>query len=69
MGQIKATVFNSWINIFILAAPVGSEFNAFLQGVALTILVALSYVGVSPVAVFVVNFIAIMYGIATWYHV
>lgn len=25
-GQLKATVFNSWINIFILAAPVGSEY-------------------------------------------
>lgn len=24
-GQLKATVFNSWINILILAAPVGSE--------------------------------------------
>lgn len=24
MGQLKATVFNSWINILILAAPAGS---------------------------------------------
>ena len=26
-GQLKATVFNSWINILILAAPVGSEWS------------------------------------------
>lgn len=25
-GQLKATIFNSWMNIFILAAPVGSEY-------------------------------------------
>ncbi|KAL4958017.1 Sodium/calcium exchanger protein-domain-containing protein [Aspergillus filifer] len=50
MGQIKATVFNSWINILLLAAPVG---------------IALNYVdGIDPVAIFVVNFIAIMY---VWY--
>lgn len=45
VGQLKATVFNSWINVFLLAAPVG---------------IALYYVDVSPVAVFVVNFIAII---------
>lgn len=29
-GQLKATIFNSWMNILILAAPVGSEFpNCF----------------------------------------
>lgn len=28
MGQLKATVFNSWMNILILAAPVGSEWPA-----------------------------------------
>ncbi|KAL4964656.1 hydrogen/calcium exchanger domain-containing protein [Aspergillus stella-maris] len=46
MGQIKATVFNSWINILLLAAPVG---------------IALNYIdGIDPVAIFVVNFIAII---------
>ncbi|KAL4896216.1 sodium/calcium transporter [Aspergillus ambiguus] len=44
-NQIKATIFNSWINVLILAAPVG---------------IALNYVDVNPVAVFVVNFIAII---------
>lgn len=44
-NQIQATIFNSWINILILAAPVG---------------VALNYAGVSKVVVFVVNFIAII---------
>ncbi|THC99366.1 hypothetical protein EYZ11_001178 [Aspergillus tanneri] len=45
VGQLKATVFNSWVNVLILAAPVG---------------IALNYVDVDPVAVFVVNFIAII---------
>ncbi|RAK96574.1 calcium/proton exchanger [Aspergillus ibericus CBS 121593] len=45
MGQLKATIFNSWINVLLFAAPVG---------------IALNYVNVSPVAVFVVNFIAII---------
>ncbi|OGM46313.1 sodium/calcium transporter [Aspergillus bombycis] len=45
MGQLKATLFNSWVNILLLAAPAG---------------IALNYVDVDPVAVFVVNFIAIM---------
>ncbi|KAF7595109.1 hypothetical protein BBP40_007313 [Aspergillus hancockii] len=45
MGQIKATIFNSWINVLLFAAPVG---------------IALNYVDVDPVAVFVVNFIAII---------
>jgi Ca2+:H+ antiporter len=45
-SQIMATVFNSWINILILAAPVG---------------IALSYVGgVNEWAVFAVNFVAII---------
>lgn len=26
-GQLKATILNSWINILILAAPVGSEYS------------------------------------------
>jgi len=44
-GQLKATLFNSYINVLIVAAPIG---------------IALHYAGVSPVAVFVVNFIAII---------
>ncbi|KAI9373574.1 Sodium/calcium exchanger protein-domain-containing protein [Aspergillus egyptiacus] len=45
MGQFRATVLNSWINVLLLAAPAG---------------IALNYVDVDPVAVFVVNFIAII---------
>ncbi|KAE8144692.1 sodium/calcium transporter [Aspergillus avenaceus] len=45
MGQLKATLFNSWINVLLFAAPVG---------------IALKYVDVDPVAVFVVNFVAII---------
>ncbi|KAF7717737.1 Uncharacterized protein PECH_007686 [Penicillium ucsense] len=44
-SQIRATILNSWINVLILAAPVG---------------IALFAVGVNPIAVFVVNFIAII---------
>lgn len=25
VGQLKATLFNSWINVLLIAAPVGSE--------------------------------------------
>lgn len=45
MGQLKATLFNSWVNVLLIAAPVG---------------IALNYVDVDPVAVFVVNFVAII---------
>jgi Ca2+:H+ antiporter len=45
MSQIRATIFNSWINILLLAAPIG---------------IAVKYAHVNPVAVFVVNFIAII---------
>jgi Ca2+:H+ antiporter len=45
VGQLKATLFNSWMNLLLIAAPVG---------------IALNYVDVDPVAVFVVNFIAII---------
>ncbi|KAI9037327.1 hydrogen/calcium exchanger domain-containing protein [Aspergillus affinis] len=45
VGQFKATVLNSWINVLLLAAPAG---------------IVLNYVNVDPVAVFVVNFIAII---------
>jgi Ca2+:H+ antiporter len=44
-NQLKATIFNSWINVLILAAPVG---------------IALHFVDSNPVAIFVVNFIAII---------
>lgn len=44
-NQLKASIFNSWINLLLLAAPVG---------------IALHFVEVSPAAVFVVNFIAII---------
>ena len=46
MSQLRATVFNSYINILLIMAPIG---------------IALNFVkGISPVAVFVVNFIAII---------
>lgn len=44
-SQIRATVFNSWINILILAAPAG---------------IALHVVKANSIAIFVVNFIAII---------
>jgi Ca2+:H+ antiporter len=44
-SQIRATVFNSWINILLIASPVG---------------IALHFAKVNPVAVFTVNFIAII---------
>jgi Ca2+:H+ antiporter len=44
-SQLKATIFNSWINVLLLAAPLG---------------IALHFVNISPVAVFVINFIAII---------
>lgn len=45
MSQVKATILNSWINVLLIASPVG---------------IALYYSKVSPVVVFVVNFIAII---------
>lgn len=44
-GQVKATLFNSWINVLLLAVPVG---------------IALNYAKIDPVGIFVVNFIAII---------
>ena len=44
-NQFQATVLNSWINVLLLAAPVG---------------IALNYAGVDKIIVFVVNFIAII---------
>lgn len=45
MGQFRATVLNSWINILLIMSPVG---------------IAVYYAHVNPIAVFVVNFIAII---------
>lgn len=45
MNQLHATLFNSWVNVLLVASPVG---------------IALYYANVDPVAVFVVNFIAII---------
>lgn len=44
-SQLKATILNSWINVLLIAAPVG---------------IALYAVDANPIAVFVVNFIAII---------
>lgn len=44
-NQLKNTIFNSWINVLLICAPVG---------------IALNYSGVNKIAVFVVNFIAII---------
>ncbi|KAH0536029.1 hypothetical protein FGG08_007078 [Glutinoglossum americanum] len=44
-GQIRATLFSSWINVLFIFAPAG---------------IAVNFLGVSPVIVFVVNFIAII---------
>lgn len=44
-NQLNATLFNSWVNILLLAAPVG---------------IALNYAGIDGKVVFVVNFIAII---------
>ena len=44
-SQLHATLFNSWINVLLIASPVG---------------IAVYYAHVNPVAVFVINFIAII---------
>ncbi|KAA6409369.1 MAG: sodium calcium transporter [Lasallia pustulata] len=44
-NQLKRTLFNSWINVLLIMAPVG---------------IAVNYAHVQPVAVFVINFIAII---------
>ena len=45
MSQLRATILNSYINVLLIAVPVG---------------IAMNYAKVSPVVVFVVNFIAIV---------
>jgi Ca2+:H+ antiporter len=44
-NQLQRTIFNSWVNILLLAAPVG---------------IAINYAGIDGKIVFVVNFIAII---------
>ena len=44
-GQLKATLFNSWINVLLIMAPVG---------------IIVNYLHIQPVAIFVINFIAII---------
>ena len=44
-SQIRYTIFNSWINVIIIAAPVG---------------IALSFTSVNPIVIFIVNFLAII---------
>ncbi|ERF74258.1 hypothetical protein EPUS_01945 [Endocarpon pusillum Z07020] len=44
-NQIRATLFNSWINVLLIAVPVG---------------IIVNYVHITPVAIFVINFIAII---------
>ena len=45
VGQLKATLLNSWINVLLIMVPVG---------------IAVNYTGINRVAVFVINFIAII---------
>ena len=45
MGQIRATLFNSWINVLLVMIPVG---------------IAVHYAKLDPIAIFSINFIAII---------
>ncbi|KAL2006316.1 hypothetical protein VTN00DRAFT_9970 [Thermoascus crustaceus] len=45
VGQLKATLFNSWVNILLVMAPVG---------------IIVNYLHIDPVGIFVINFIAII---------
>ena len=45
VGQLKATILNSYINILLVFVPIG---------------IAVNYAGIAPVGVFVINFIAII---------
>lgn len=45
MGQLRATIFNSWLNVLFVFIPIG---------------IAMEYAKVSPVVVFTTNFIAII---------
>lgn len=45
MGQLRATIFNSWLNVLFVFIPIG---------------IAMNYANVSPVVVFATNFVAII---------
>ncbi len=45
MGQLRATLLNSWINVLLIFVPIG---------------IAVNYAGIPKVGVFVINFIAII---------
>ncbi|KKZ60120.1 Ca2+:H+ antiporter [[Emmonsia] crescens] len=45
VGQLKATLLNSWINVLLVMVPVG---------------IAVHYAHIDPIAIFVINFIAII---------
>ncbi|KAL6719077.1 hypothetical protein ACLMJK_003312 [Lecanora helva] len=45
VGQLKATILNSWINVLLIFVPIG---------------IAVNYAGIPKVGVFVINFIAII---------
>ena len=45
VGQLKATILNSYVNILLIFVPIG---------------IAVNYAGIPPVGVFVINFIAIV---------
>ena len=45
MGQLRATILNSWINVLLIFVPIG---------------IAVNYTNIPKVAVFVINFIAII---------
>ena len=45
MGQLRATIFNSWLNVLFIFIPIG---------------IAMQFANVSPVVVFATNFIAII---------
>lgn len=45
VGQLRATLFNSWLNVLFIFIPIG---------------IAMHFVKVSPVIIFVMNFIAII---------
>lgn len=45
VGQLKATIFNSWINVLLIFVPIG---------------IAVNFANIPPIGVFVINFIAII---------
>lgn len=44
-NQLRATVFNSWLNVLLIFSPIG---------------IALNYANVTPIAVFIINLVAIV---------